>query len=44
MVKPGRILFEVSSKDESVIKEALYYAAMKLPINTRLISRSQIFN
>jgi large subunit ribosomal protein L16 len=40
MVKPGRILFEVSSKDINIIEEALKYASIKLPIKTQIISRT----
>lgn len=36
-VKPGRILFELYSNDESVIKEAYAYAKGKLGVQTSLI-------
>ncbi len=42
VVKPGKILFEVSGVEENVAKEALMYAASKLPIPTKIVSRSHI--
>ena len=41
-VKPGKILFEISGKDEIVIKEALKVASNKFPISVKLISRKLI--
>ena len=38
-VKPGRVMFEIDGVDESVAKEALRLAAMKLPIKTRIVVR-----
>ena len=38
-VKPGRIMFEIDGVDDSVAKEALRLAAMKLPIKTRVVIR-----
>jgi large subunit ribosomal protein L16 len=38
-VKPGRIMFEIDGVGESVAREALRLAAMKLPIRTRTIVR-----
>lgn len=38
-VKPGRIMFEVDGVAESVAREGLRLAAMKLPIKTRIIAR-----
>lgn len=39
VVKPGRILFEVSGVDPAIAKEALLQSAQKLPIATAFISR-----
>jgi large subunit ribosomal protein L16 len=38
-VKPGRVLFEIDGVGETVAREALRLAAMKLPIKTRTIVR-----
>ncbi len=38
-VKPGRILFEVDGVSEQISKEALYKAAAKLPIKTKIINK-----
>jgi large subunit ribosomal protein L16 len=37
--KPGRIMFEIDGVDETIAREALRLAAMKLPIKTRTIVR-----
>jgi large subunit ribosomal protein L16 len=37
VVKPGRVLFEVSGVPVSVAKEALRLAAQKLPVTTKFI-------
>lgn len=37
VVKPGRILFEISGVPYDVAKEALRLAAQKLPVKTKLI-------
>lgn len=42
VVKPGRILFEVAGVREDLAREALHLASNKLPIKTRLISRSEL--
>ena len=39
VVKPGRILYELSGVPEEVAKEAMTRAAHKLPIETKFISR-----
>lgn len=39
VVKPGRILFEVSGVREEIAKEAMRLAGHKLPIATRFIAR-----
>ncbi len=38
-VKPGRIMFEIDGVGESVAREALRLAAMKLPVKTRTVVR-----
>lgn len=38
VVKPGRILFEMSEVEESVAKEALRLAAHKLPVKTKFVT------
>jgi len=40
VVRPGRVLFEISGVTEDVAKEALRLAANKLPIATRFVSRA----
>ena len=39
VVRPGRILFELSGVETSVAKEALRLAAAKLPIGTKFVAR-----
>ena len=39
VVKPGRILFEMTGVAEEVAKEAMRLASHKLPIDTRFITR-----
>jgi len=41
VIRPGRILFELSGVAEPVAKEALRLAAAKLPISTKIVSRTQ---
>lgn len=41
VVKPGRILFEVSGVNEETAKEALRRAGAKLPFKTKFISREE---
>ena len=41
VVRPGRILFELSGVEPMVAKEALRLAASKLPIETKLVSREE---
>ena len=40
VVKPGRIMFEVDGVTEDVAKEALRLAQHKLPIKTKIVSRT----
>ena len=39
VVKPGRIMFEMSGVDEAAAKEAMRLASHKLPIDTRFVTR-----
>lgn len=39
VVKPGRIMFEISGVSEDVAREALERGSYKLPIKTQLVSR-----
>ncbi|MYF89519.1 MAG: 50S ribosomal protein L16 [Boseongicola sp. SB0676_bin_33] len=38
-VKPGRIMFEIDGVNDTVAREALRLAAMKLPVKTRTVVR-----
>ena len=40
VVKPGRIMFEISGVDEATAKEALRLAQHKLPIKTKIVTRA----
>jgi large subunit ribosomal protein L16 len=42
VVKPGRILFELSFPNEQTAKEAMERAIQKLPIKARFVSRSSL--
>jgi large subunit ribosomal protein L16 len=39
VVKPGRVMFEVSGVSEEIARQALRRASYKLPIKTQVISR-----
>ncbi len=41
VVKPGRILFEISGVTEEIAREAMRLASHKLPIKTKFIMRDQ---
>ncbi len=41
VVRPGRVLFELSGVAPDVAKEALRLAASKLPIGTKIVSREE---
>ncbi|MEO7571838.1 MAG: 50S ribosomal protein L16 [Acidimicrobiales bacterium] len=43
VVKPGRILFELSYPDEALAKEAIERAIQKLPIKARFVTREEAF-
>ena len=38
-VKPGRILYELAGADFTLLTEALKFAATKLPISTKILTR-----
>ena len=42
VVRPGRVLFELSGVAPDVAKEALRLAAAKLPIGTKVVTREEI--
>ncbi|MDD3824848.1 MAG: 50S ribosomal protein L16 [Anaerolineaceae bacterium] len=42
VIKPGRMLFEISGVQEDSAREAMRLAAHKLPIKTRFVSRQEI--
>jgi large subunit ribosomal protein L16 len=41
VVKPGRVMFEMSGVDLASAKEAMGLAANKLPIRTKFVSRAE---
>jgi large subunit ribosomal protein L16 len=43
VVKPGRIMFELSYPDQKVAREALERAIQKLPIKARFVLRDEAF-
>lgn len=43
VVKPGRILFELSYSDPEVAREALERAIQKLPIRAKMVTRQEGF-
>ena len=43
VVKPGRIMFELTGVPEPVAREAMRLAAQKLPIKTKFVTRSDEF-
>ena len=40
VVKPGRVMFEISGIDEATAKEAMRLAGHKLPIKTKFVKKS----
>ena len=42
VVKPGRVLFEISGVSEEVAKEALRLAGHKLPVQTKFVKRDEM--
>jgi large subunit ribosomal protein L16 len=43
VVRPGRVMFELSYADETVARAALERAIQKLPIKAKVISRQEVF-
>src|SRR6187397_1925337 len=43
VVKPGRVMFELSYPNHEVAKEALDRAIQKLPLKARVITREEVF-
>jgi large subunit ribosomal protein L16 len=43
VVKPGRVLFELSFPNEETAKAALAKAIQKLPIKARIITREEVY-
>ena len=43
VVKPGRVLFELSGVSQKLAKEALRLAAQKLPIKTKFVTRREFW-
>ena len=41
VIKPGRVLFEITGVTEEIAREAMRLAAFKLPIKTKFIMRSE---
>jgi large subunit ribosomal protein L16 len=41
VVKPGRVMYELSGIPKEVALEAFHLAAAKLPLKTRVLDRSQ---
>ena len=41
VVKPGRVMFEIAGVEEAQAREALRLAAMKLPIKTKVVCRTE---
>ena len=44
VVKPGRVLFEIGGIDEATEREALRLAAGKLPLRTKIVSKTDAPN
>ena len=42
VVKPGRVMFEISGVPEDVAREALRLATHKLPIRCKVVSRADL--
>lgn len=42
VIKPGRILFEISGLDEATSQEVLSQASFKLPIKTQVVARPDL--
>ena len=42
VVKPGRVMFEISGVPEEVAREALRLAGTKRPINTKIVTKADL--
>ena len=42
VVKPGRVMFELSGVDETLAREAMRLAGHKLPVRTKFVTREDI--
>ena len=42
VVKPGRVMFELSGVDEPLAREAMRLAGHKLPLRTKFVSREDV--
>ncbi|MCD6436091.1 MAG: 50S ribosomal protein L16 [Clostridiales bacterium] len=42
VVKPGRVMFEMSGVDEELAREAMRLAANKLPIKCKFVARDEV--
>ena len=42
VVKPGRVMFEMSGVDEAVAREAMRLAGHKLPIKTKFVKKEEV--
>ncbi len=42
VVKPGRVMFEISGVSEEIAKEALRLATHKLPIKCKIVSQADL--
>ncbi len=43
VVKPGRVLFELSYTDDEIARAAMNRAIQKLPIKARIVTREEVF-
>jgi large subunit ribosomal protein L16 len=42
VVRPGRVMFELSGVDEDLAREAMRLAGHKLPVRTRFVTREEL--
>jgi large subunit ribosomal protein L16 len=42
VVRPGRVMFEMSGVDEDLAREAMRLAGHKLPVKTKFVSREDV--
>ena len=42
VVRPGRVMFELSGVDEDLAREAMRLAAMKLPVKCKFVKREDV--